>query len=56
MPTLHPQGFAPHWMDITAPIAILSFYAFFFWNRLKQHAIVPVGDVRLYQALAHHNV
>lgn len=56
MPTLHPQGFAPHWMDVTAPIAIVSFYAFFFWNRLKQHAIVPVGDVRLYQALAHHNV
>ncbi len=56
MPTLHPTGFAPHWMDITAPIAIASFYGFFFWNRLKQHAIVPVGDVRLYQALAHHQV
>jgi hypothetical protein len=56
MPTLHPTGFAPHWMDITAPIAIASFYGFFFWNRLKQHAIVPIGDVRLYQALAHHQV
>ena len=56
MPTLHPTGFAPHWMDITAPIACASFYAFFFWNRLKQNALVPVGDVRFHQALAHHNV
>jgi len=56
MPTLHPTGFSPHWMDITAPIATTSFYAFFFWNRLKQHAIVPIGDLRLYQALAHHNL
>ncbi len=56
MPTLHPTGFAPHWLDFTAPIATTSFYAFFFWNRLKQHAIVPIGDVRLYQALAHQNI
>lgn len=56
MPSLHKTGFAPHWMDITAPIAMVSFYAFFFWSKLKQHAIVPVGDVRLYQALAHHQV
>ncbi len=56
MPTLHPTGFAPHWLDFTAPIATTSFYAFFFWHRLKQHAIVPIGDVRLYQALAHQNI
>lgn len=56
MPKLHPTGFSPHWMDFTAPVATCSFYAFFFWNRLKQHAIVPIGDVRLYQALAHHNL
>lgn len=56
MPSLHKTGFAPHWMDIAAPVFCASFYGFFFWNRLKNHAIVPVGDVRLYQALAHHNV
>ncbi len=56
MPTLHKGGFAPHWMDLAAPVFCASFYGFFFWNRLKQHAIVPVGDIRLYQALAHHNV
>jgi hypothetical protein len=56
MPNLHHEGFAPHWLDFTAPIMIASFYGFFFWTRLKQHALVPIGDVRLYQALAHHNV
>jgi hypothetical protein len=56
MPNLHHHGVAFHWLDVSAPVAMASFYAFFFWSRLKQHAIVPVGDVRLYQALAHHNV
>jgi uncharacterized membrane protein YpjA len=56
MPTLHKAGWAPHWMDLAAPIFCASVYGFFFWNRLKQHAIVPVGDVRLQQCLAHHNI
>jgi hypothetical protein len=56
MPNFHKAGFSPHWMDLAAPVACASFYAFFFWNRLKNHAIVPVGDARLYQCLAHHNI
>lgn len=56
MPSLHKGGWTPHWMDLAAPLCCVSFYGFFFWNRLKQHAIVPVGDVRLHQCLAHHNI
>lgn len=56
MPVLHGQGFTPNWMDPVAWIAVGSAYALVFWSGLKQKPLVPVGDPRLEQCLAFHNV
>jgi hypothetical protein len=56
MPNLHPEGISLHFVDISAVVFVASFYGFFFWNKLKSNAIVPIGDLRLDQALAHHNI
>lgn len=56
MPVLHGQGFTPNWMDPVAWVAIGSAYALVFWSGLKQKPLVPVGDPRLEQCLAFHNV
>lgn len=56
MPTFHKQGVALHWLDLAAPVAIGSAFALVFWNRMKAHALLPVGDPRLEQALHFQNV
>lgn len=45
-----------HWMDIAAFVAVGSTMAFLFWWRLKQHALVPIGDMRFEEGLAFENV
>lgn len=56
MPVLHGHGFMPNWMDAVAWVAVGSAYALVFWSGLKQKPLVPVGDPRLDQCLAFHNV
>jgi hypothetical protein len=55
MPMLHKTGVEIHWLDFTALLAVASVYAFLFWSRMKKHALVPVGDIRLVQSLAFKN-
>lgn len=55
MPMLHRTGVEIHWLDITTLVAVASVYGLVFWNRMKKYALVPVGDVRLIQALAFKN-
>jgi hypothetical protein len=52
----HGGGVAPHWLDIACPVAIMSAFALLFWNRMKAHAIIPVGDPRFEQGLNFQNV
>jgi hypothetical protein len=56
MPVLHGEGFVLSWMDPVAWLAVGSAYALVFWSGLKQKPLVPVGDPRLEQCLAFHNV
>lgn len=56
MPVLHPKGVALHWMDAAAWLAVGSAYGLVFWQGLKEKPLVPVGDPRLEQCLAFHNV
>jgi hypothetical protein len=55
MPMLHKTGVVIHWLDLTTLLAVASVYGLVFWNRMKKHALVPVGDVRLIQSLAFKN-
>jgi hypothetical protein len=56
MPVLHPQGIAPHWLDLTTLLAVGGTFAFGFWLRLRKTAMIPVGDVRLERSLAFKNM
>jgi hypothetical protein len=56
MPNFSPHGIALHWLDFTAPVAIGSAMALLFWNRMKAHALLPVGDPRFEQALQFTNL
>ncbi|HYO80909.1 MAG TPA: hypothetical protein VES20_05880 [Bryobacteraceae bacterium] len=56
MPTFSKHGVALHWLDVAAPVAIGSSFALFFWNRMRAHALLPVGDPRFEQALHFQNV
>ena len=56
MPIFHKNGAAPHWLDVAAPVAIGSSFALFFWNRMRAHALLPVGDPRFDQAMHFQNV
>lgn len=55
MPMLRKTGVEVHWLDFTALLAVSSVYGFAFWYRMKKHALVPVGDIRLVQSLAFKN-
>ncbi len=56
MPVLHPQGIAPHWLDLSTLLAVGGTFAFGFWLRLRKTAMIPVGDVRLERSLAFKNM
>jgi hypothetical protein len=56
MPNFYPDGFTFHWLDLSCLAAVSSTYGFAFWMRLRQHSLVPEGDLRLEQSLAHVNV
>ena len=56
MPTFSKHGIALHWLDLAAPVAIGSTFALVFWNRMKAHALLPVGDPRFEQAMHFQNI
>lgn len=56
MPNFSRAGVTLHWLDFVNLGAVGSAMALFFWWRLKQHAIVPIGDLRFEQGLAFKNV
>lgn len=56
MPTFNPHGVVLHWLDLTAPLAVGSALGLLFWNRMKAHALLPVGDPRFEQGLHFQNL
>lgn len=56
MPNFNKAGISVHWLDVVCWAAVASTYSFVFWARLKNHALVPEGDARLEQSLAHINI
>jgi hypothetical protein len=56
MPTFSKHGFALHWLDLATLAAVGSAFALMFWNRMKAHAMLPVGDPRFEQAMHFQNV
>ena len=56
MPTLHPEGFRPALLDVTALMAVGgSFVAAVSWL-MRRQALVPLRDPRLSESLAFENV
>ena len=56
MPTLHPEGFRPALLDVTAVMAVGgSFVAAVSWL-MRRQALVPLRDPRLSESLAFENV
>ncbi len=44
----------PTWMDIVVPIALIGVWVGFFALNLKQQPLLPLGDPKLAEAIAHH--
>jgi hypothetical protein len=55
MPVYYPNGPQPHWLDLATLATTVGVCGLVFWTRLKQHKIVPVGDLRLEQSLHFEN-
>jgi hypothetical protein len=55
MPVYYPRGPQLHWLDLATLATTVGVCGLVFWMRLKQHKIVPVGDLRLEQSLHFEN-
>jgi len=44
----------PNWLDLAAPLAVGGLWLFFFAFHLKQLPLLPLGDPKLAEAIAHH--
>ena len=55
MPKLHPDGFVLHWIDIGCLVGMLGFLANQFLKNFESHAIYPLKDPRLHEALPHES-
>ncbi len=53
VPNFHPHGFAIHWLDIAAPVAIGGLWVAFFISNLKGRELLPLNDSRLHEAFQH---
>ena len=52
-PPFHPT-FAPHWLDLAAPVALLGLWLAIFVGRLKAHPLIsPRQESAIHHALAH---
>lgn len=56
MPTFHKHGFAFSWVTLAAMAAVGGSAGLVFWSGFREKPLIPVGDPRLKQALAFHNV
>jgi hypothetical protein len=43
----------PNWLDLAAPLALVGLWLFFFAFNLKQLPLLPLGDPKLEEAIAH---
>jgi len=55
MPTFDRGGISLHWLDLATLFAVASTMGLVFWHRMREHALIPVGDPRLEQALEFQN-
>ena len=44
----------PNWRDIVVPVALIGLWVGFFAFNLKQQPLLPLGDPKLAEAIAHH--
>jgi hypothetical protein len=44
----------PTWLDIVVPVALIGLWVGFFARNLKQRPLLPLGDPKLAEAIAHH--
>ena len=44
----------PNWRDIVIPVALIGLWVGFFAFNLKQQPLLPLGDPKLAEAIAHH--
>ncbi len=44
----------PNWLDIVVPVALVGLWVGFFAMNLKQRPLLPLGDPKLAEAIAHH--
>ncbi|GAC1668020.1 MAG: hypothetical protein NVS9B4_23870 [Candidatus Acidiferrum sp.] len=44
----------PSWIDLVAPLALIGLWLGFFAFNLKKQPLLPLGDPRLAEAIAHH--
>jgi len=44
----------PGWLDIVVPVALVGLWVGFFAFNLKQRPLLPLGDPKLAEAIAHH--
>jgi hypothetical protein len=44
----------PTWLDFVVPIALFGLWLGFFAMNLKQRPLLPLGDPKLAEAIAHH--
>lgn len=44
----------PTWLDIVVPVALVGLWVGFFAMNLKQRPLLPLGDPKLAEAIAHH--
>ena len=56
MPNFSKGGVSLHWLDLATWGAVGSAMSLLFWWRLRNHALVPVGDLRFEQGLAFKNI
>ncbi len=55
MPTFDRGGISFHWLDLATLFAVASTMGLVFWHRVREHALIPVGDPRLEQGLEFQN-
>jgi len=56
MPAVHRSGPSWHWLDVATWLAVGASLALAFWHKLRDRALLPVGDPRLARSLEFHNV
>jgi len=44
----------PTWLDLVVPVALVGLWVGFFARNLKQRPLLPLGDPKLAEAIAHH--